>query len=176
MSKRYGVGNYGVNAYSSALNVAGEAVSDVVFDAVTLGSVRWASSAISGTKFSDIFEGSKNSGGALLSAFRFGTVLTRATSVEFGGELITSYRFNTTAEGRLRINHTVEMEFDIRFGSEFVGNVDHSAVAVFSIKTDLILEPYESKFWEPMPSMGAWTPTSNPSSIWVVQPNSTPWG
>lgn len=176
MSKRYGIYKYGVNAYSAAANVAGEVISDIVFDAVPFASVRHAAAAISTMEFATVPFGSVSCGGRYTSVVRVDTYLERATAVSFAAVATTDVRFSTFAEGRLRINHTVEMNFDIKVESEYTGNVFFGAAATSEITVDNLFDPYESKFWEPKPSSGSWLPTSSPTDIWVVQPTPTPWG
>lgn len=176
MSERYGVYQYGVNSYSAALNVEGDVISDVATDAVLFGSVNLGEAVASDIVVVLEAFGSVSGGAAAVTNVRTATLLERATSLSASGGYASGVYVDSYAEGKLRINHSVELDIDVLFDVVAFGNVHHGAALISSMVIDSVTEPYESKFWEPMPSVGVWTPTSTLNSIWVIQPNSNPWG
>lgn len=155
MSKKYGVGEYGINLYSAALVFPGEAVVAAAYFLIDDGDlVAGASAAVSGV-FTATATANFAGGGAAqpYAEYTLSAIANPATQ-QVGEAFVTAFYYLSAAAA-----------------------IENN-VSVLPIMADytLMLDPYAGNYWDPETSKNPWKPDPKLNDIWVKEAASPqPW-
>lgn len=156
MSKRYGVGRYGMGLYSAAETVSGSMTANFVF--TTSQPYQRARDAASTMTF------------ALSSLDADASKLANAVAdllVDTDVNAIPTFVRNLVGEAVLQVGVTL---------SGFANYVTDSG-AVLEVALSEDMQPFMGKFWNPESPEGNWNPEEIVTDIWVPETNHpSPWG